>query len=68
MVSIFSGKTFFVDQNQIMSAKAFDIPKITRAQLLQSKLAHSLLQKLEPTDLIFANVLPSVKLTKINPV
>ena len=56
MLSIFSGKTFFVNQNQVLSATAFDIQKITRAEL-QSKLAHSLLRTIEPTHLIFGKII-----------
>ena len=50
MISNFYGKTFFEDQEQVLTSTGFDIPKITLAQL-QSKLAHSLLKKVEPKDL-----------------
>ena len=41
-ISVYSGKTFFIYESDVLIATSYDLPQITKSQL-KSKLAHTLL-------------------------
>ena len=55
-ISVYSGKTFFISETDVLTATSYDLPQITKSQL-KSKLAHTLLRNIDTSDLLHNNVL-----------